>query len=107
VYFCFRREFLALLSISELKTFNGHLEFHTQFGYKQKITVKESDADQTEPLDRGCFDILILAKDFFAKEFNFIIVIEVKVEADFHDTVMVMLLIGLALSSAKRIVFQS
>ena len=68
-----------LLQIPEIRDYIGDLEFHTQFGYKQAVEFEEDDQEQVGRLKRGRFDMLIIAKDF-----SFAIVIEVKVEADFH-----------------------
>lgn len=74
-----RREFLALLQIPEIASYPGKLEFHTQFAYRQGIASEENEEKESPFLNGGRFDILILARDF-----SFVIVIEVKVEADFR-----------------------
>src|SRR6267154_837159 len=75
----FRRNFLALIKLPEVETYTGDFEFHTQSSYSQKFYAEEDEDDETASWDRGRFDVLILPKDF-----SFVIVIEVKVEADFH-----------------------
>src|SRR6267154_91166 len=74
----FRRNFLALIKLPEVETYTGDFEFHTQSSYSQKFYAEEDEDDETASWDRGRFDVLILPKDF-----SFVIVIEVKVEADF------------------------
>lgn len=75
----FRREFLLQLQIPGLSDRADGLIFETQFNYRQEIDAEEHGGEQYQSLNAGRFDILILAGDS-----SFAVVVEVKVDADFH-----------------------